>query len=322
MQYGIYFAYWEHEWKGNYLKYIKKAADLGFDILEISCAGLADLREKELNKLRRAAQEGGIRLTAGYGPRPEENLASPDRGVVEKGFEFWKKTLEALAALDITLLGGGLYSYWPVDFSQPINKKEDLKRSIAGMKKLGEMAGAFHITLGMEALNRFEGYLLNTAAEALAFVKAVGRDNVRVMLDTFHMNIEEDSIIGAIETAGPYLGHFHVGEANRRPPRAEGRMDWKGIVGALHRIGYEGTVVMEPFVLEGGQIGRDIKVWRDLSHKATVKDLDEEARRSVEFIRGVFEKKSRSGGRKRKESVPPPEEVQAVPEAVPEELAV
>jgi D-psicose/D-tagatose/L-ribulose 3-epimerase len=70
-------------------------------------------------------------------------------------------------------------------------------------------------------------------------------------------------------------------------------MDWDGIAGALGEIGYQGTVVMEPFVLMGGQVGRDIKVWRDISGQAGEKELDEEARKSAAFIRKTFE----SGGR-------------------------
>jgi D-psicose/D-tagatose/L-ribulose 3-epimerase len=60
---------------------------------------------------------------------------------------------------------------------------------------------------------------INTAGECLDYVKAVDKDNARVILGTFHMNVEEDSVAEAIKTAGPYLGHFHIGEANRRPLR-------------------------------------------------------------------------------------------------------
>jgi D-psicose/D-tagatose/L-ribulose 3-epimerase len=293
MQYGIYYAYWERQWGGDYLKYVRKAAGLGFDILEISCASLADMPAPQVQALGRAAKDAGIRLTGGYGPGPEENIASPDAAVVGNAFEFWKRTFDVLARLDVSLVGGGLYSYWPVDFAKPFNKEEDRARSIEGMKKLGEIAAGYGITLGMEALNRFEGYLLNTAEEALAYVKAVGRDNVKVMLDTFHMNIEEESFAAAIRSAGSYLGHFHIGEPNRRPPHAGSRMDWNGIAKALGEIGYQGTVVMEPFVLMGGQVGKDIKVWRDISNGAAEKELDEEARKSVDFIRKTLE----SGGR-------------------------
>jgi D-psicose/D-tagatose/L-ribulose 3-epimerase len=294
MRYGIYYAYWERQWGGDYLKYTGKVAGLGFDILEISCASLADMPAAQIEALAGSAKDAGITLTGGYGPRPEENIASPDPAVVRNAFEFWKRTFDVLARLNVAQVGGGLYSYWPVDFAKPFDKAGDLARSIEGMKKLGEIASGYGITLGMEVLNRFEGYLLNTAEEALAYVKAVDRDNVKVMLDTFHMNIEEESITGAIRAAGPFLGHFHIGEPNRRPPHQGSRLDWNGIAKALGEIGYQGTVVMEPFVLMGGQVGKDIKVWRDISKNAGEKELDEEARKSVAFIRETFE----SGGMK------------------------
>ena len=288
MKYGIYYAYWERQWGGDYLKYAKKVGKLGFDILEISCAGLAEMPADKISDLAAAAKDAGIELTGGYGPRPEENIASADAGIVNNAFDFWKRTFDALARLNIRVVGGGLYSYWPVDFEKPFNKEEDLGRSIDRMIKLGALAATYNITLGMEVLNRFEGYLLNTASEALAYVKAVGLENVKVMLDTFHMNIEEDSITDAIKTAGPLLGHFHTGEANRLPPRAGSRLDWSGMGRALREIGYSGAVVMEPFVLQGGQVGKDIKVWRNLA-SGDEAELDEAARQSVRFLREAFE---------------------------------
>ncbi|MDR1899972.1 MAG: sugar phosphate isomerase/epimerase [Treponema sp.] len=286
MRYGIYYAYWEKQWGGDYLHYIKKAAGLGFDILELSCAGMKDLPTETIQDLTQAKRDSGVTLTGGYGPRPEDNIASPDPAVVNKALDFWKRTFEVLQKLEITLVGGGLYSYWPVDFSKPFDKGEDLKRSVEGMRKLSPVAAGYGITLGMEALNRFEGYLLNTAAETVEYVKAVGCENVKVMLDTFHMNIEEESFTGAIRCAGSRLGHFHIGEPNRRPPHEGSRFNWREIGETLREIGYTGTVVMEPFVLMGGQVGRDIKVWRDLSDG---EGLDRAAAASVAYIRKTFE---------------------------------
>jgi len=287
MKFGIYYAFWENQWGGDYVKYVKKVGKLGFDILEISCAGLAEMPAGKVKALAAAAADSGIEMTGSYGPKPEENIASPDPKIVANGFEFWKRTFDVLARLNINRVGGGIYSYWPVDFGKPFNKKEDLKRSIRETKKLSSLASEFNITLTMEVLNRFEGYLLNTAEEALSFVKAISRDNVKIMLDTFHMNIEEFSIIEAIKTAGKHLGHFHVGEPNRLPPCAGSRMDWPAIGKALREVGYTEAVIMEPFVLQGGQVGQDIKVWRNLLPTG-VKDLDDAARKSLEFIKKSF----------------------------------
>ena len=149
------------------------------------------------------------------------------------------------------------------------------------------MAADHGITLCMEVLNRFEGYLLNTAQEGCRYVDQVGRGNVKLMLDTFHMNIEEDSIGGAIRMAGKRLGHFHTGECNRRVPGA-GRMPWYEIGCALRDIGYDGTVVMEPFVRRGGQIGTDIRIWRDLPESESLTTLDAGAAQALAFSRFVL----------------------------------
>ena len=109
------------------------------------------------------------------------------------------------------------------------------------------------------------------------------------MLVTFHMNIEEDSLTDAIRRSGKLLGHFHVGEANRRCPGPNGRFDWHAIGQALHDIGYTGDVVMEPFVRMGGQVSQDVALWRDLSGGADEEKLDQDAAASLRWLRGVME---------------------------------
>ena len=137
-------------------------------------------------------------------------------------------------------------------------------------------------------LNRFEGYLLNTCAEAVQFVDQVGLPNVHVMLDTFHMNIEEDDMAAAIRLAGKRLGHFHTGECNRRVP-GKGRMPWREIGQALREIGYDGNVCMEPFVKMGGQVGQDIRIWHNMYDDLSEARLDRDAADAVRFQRYMFD---------------------------------
>lgn len=290
MKYGIYYAYWEKEWTGDYFKYIDKVKELGFDILEISCGAFKKdyTTDEQLLRIGEYAKEKGIILTAGYGPQKDENLASPDEAVQKNAIEFFKETLRKLHLMDIHILGGGLYSYWPVDFNSDINKERDFETSVKNMKLIAKYAEEYDITLGMEVLNRFEGYLINTCDECLRYVDAVGNNRVGVMLDTFHMNIEEDNIGDAIRKAGDKLVHFHMGERNRKVP-GKGTMPWAEIGQALRDINYQHAAVMEPFVLQGGGVGQDIKIWRNLLTDTSEAKLDADAKHSCEFVRHVFE---------------------------------
>lgn len=148
--------------------------------------------------------------------------------------QFFSMILPKLQMLDIHILGGGLYSYWPLDPTLPVDKEGDLERAVRNMKRLAVIAEDCGVTLGMEVLNRFEGYMLNTCQEGLEFIRAVDSPNVKVMLDTFHMNIEERNIGAAIRLAGKDLCHLHLGEQNRMVP-GKGSLPWQEIGQAAAR---------------------------------------------------------------------------------------
>lgn len=288
MKHGIYYAYWEKEWAADYVPYVEKVAKLGFDILEIGGAALPSMTDAQLKELKNAAVANGIEITTGYGPAPTHDVGNPETR--NGAIEWYKKMFYGMAQIDSKKIGGALYSHWPIDYMQSINKAEDWKYAVEGIRILSEIAMPYDIQLNMESLNRFEGYLINTAQECVEFVKEVNCSNVWVMLDTFHMNIEETDIADAIRTAGKLLGHFHTGECNRMVP-GRGRIPWREIGAALRDIGYDKTVVMEPFVNMGGQVGSDIKIWRELVPGIDAATLDKDAADAVAFQRFMFDGK-------------------------------
>ncbi len=288
MKYGVYFTYWVNDYIEDHRAMIPRAKACGLDILEVGAFNFHRQSDEYFRELRRIAEDQEIVLTAGYGPSRENDIGSPSSAQVQKALDFYRVTFEKMELAGIHDIGGALYSHWPIDANEDIDKAAAWARSVQGMQKLATLAADHGVTLHMEVLNRFEGYLLNVASECVAYVREVDRPNVKVMLDTFHMNIEEPSLPDAIRQAGPLLGHFHVGEPDRRPPRP-GRMPWKEIGSALREIGYDGNVVMEPFVRMGGQVGKDIRVWRDLSGGADDAKLDADLADSVRFLRSCFE---------------------------------
>ena len=239
LKFGIYYSYWEQEWSADCLKYVEKVAKLGFDVIEIAAHHLNTYSPAHIADVGRSARDNGITITAGLGPSQQRNLSSVDPAIRKAGRAFFEETLTNLAKLDIRIIGGALHSYWPIDYSKPVDKPGDRARGLEGISSLADFAGNLGINLCLEVLNRFENHVLNTAEEGVAFVREVGKPNVKVMLDTFHMNIEEDSFGRAIRTAGPLLGHFHTGENNRRVP-GKGGLPWHEIGTALREIGYSG----------------------------------------------------------------------------------
>ena len=279
---GIYYAYWTHDWDADFVPFVAKVKKLGFDVLDVNSGTVANMTAAEQQRLKAAAEEHDIELTSCIGLPRKFDPASPDRATRERGIAFLKKQARALAATGIRDLGGIVYSYWPGSLPKgETDKRPYWDRSVKSMRAVMKTAEDCGVTFHMEAVNRFEQYLLNTAAEAVRYVKEVGSPNCTVLLDTFHMNIEEDSFAGAIRTAGKHLGQLHIGETNRRAP-GRGKMPWAEVFGALKAIRFKGSIVMEPFLVPGGEVGRDIKVFRDLRDGL---DLDKEAARACAFVK-------------------------------------
>ena len=287
MKYGTLYSYWSHEWVCDYPAVAKKVRAAGCDILEVGAPHIAAMTDAQLAELKAAAEDNGLILTTNIGQSKDQDLASPDPAIRKNGLDFLTGVLRAMDKIGSKSLVGAMYSFWPCDFKYT-DKEAAWDTSIAEMKKLAAVAEDLGIDLCQEVLNRFETYIMTNAAEGVEYCKRVDSPRCKVLLDTFHMNIEEDNIPAAIRLTGDYLGHIHVGEANRKLP-GQGSLDWKAIAAAVHDVHYDGNVVMEPFLLKGGSVGKDIKVWRDLSNGADEAKMDQMLADAVKFLHANFD---------------------------------
>ena len=278
---GIYYAYWTHDWDADFVPYVHKVKALGFDILEVNAGTVTLMGKSERERLKNAALEAGIELTYCIGLTHDRDIASTDAATRRAGISFLQEMARMLEFMGNRTLGGIIYGSWPSKLPAGEEKAAGVERSIASMKEVMKVVEDCGVYFHVEVVNRFEQYLINTAAEAVEYVNCVGSKNCRILLDSFHLNIEEDNIRDAIKTAGAHLGHFHIGETNRKAP-GRGRMPWDEIFQSLREISYTGAVTMEPFLMQGGQVGRDISVYRDLRGDL---DLDAEAARALKFVR-------------------------------------
>jgi D-psicose/D-tagatose/L-ribulose 3-epimerase len=288
---GMHFGYWTQTWSSEPIQFVERAKKCGFDILEVNAPKITRMTNAERDKLKAAIDEAGVGLTYSIGMTADMDLVSEETGVRKKGVAFLQDVCRAMKYLGGTVMAGINYSSWPRKLNPGEEKQVLTDRAIEGVREAIKTAEDCDVIFCVEVVNRFEQFMMNTAAEGVAFAKRVESPNCKILLDTFHMNIEEDSLAGSIREAGDWLGHFHLGEANRRPP-GRGRLPWPEIFGALREINYQGAVVMEPFLVPGGEVGRDISVFRDLLGKD---DLDDEAAKSVRFVRSEQEKAGREG---------------------------
>ncbi len=286
MKFGTLYSYWGHEWKCDYARTMKKVSDIGFDILEVGAPHLVEMTENELNEMKCTAKELGLTLTANIGPSKNKDLASADPEIRKAGISYLIDIMKAMDKIDSRSLVGAMYSFWPCDF-QIIDKKGAWERSISAMKEVAKAAEDLGIECCQEVLNRYETYIMTDCEEGIRYCELVGSKNVNLLLDTFHMNIEEDNISEAIRKGGSRIGHIHVGEANRKLP-GMGSLPWREIGRALRDVGYDKGVVMEPFLLQDGKIAEDIKVWRDLSNHADEDMLDHYIKESLQFLKHEF----------------------------------
>ncbi len=284
MKFGTGYAYWVTEWKCDYIALTNKVAEIGFDILEIGADHLYHMSDEEISMLKSLAAERGIEFTTNSGPSRENDFASPDPAVREHGVEYFKTVLRNMAKLGSKTLVGAIYSFWPSDFMNT-DKEAAWERSIACLKELSKTAEELDIECALEVLNRNETYILTDCEEAIEYVRKVGSTHINILLDTYHMNIEEDNMYETVRKAGNLLGHLHVGECNRKLPGMNNTIDWPEIGKALRDINYKKAVVMEPFILKGGQVGHDIRVWRDLSNNATPEQMDQNIKNSLVYLK-------------------------------------
>jgi D-psicose/D-tagatose/L-ribulose 3-epimerase len=282
---GIYYAYWTHDWDADFHPFIDKVVELGFDVLEVNAGTIADMTSEERQSLKAHADDKNIILSHCIGLPHKYDIASEDEAIRDNGIAYLEKIAEAIGEMGGGNLSGIIYSSWPATMPEgETDKRPYVERSVASMKKAIKAAEDNNVIFNMEVVNRFEQFLMNTCDEAIAYVEAVDSPNAKILLDTFHMNIEENFVGEAIQKAGDKLGHLHIGENNRMPP-GYGHIPWTEVAAALRKVNYRGYVVMEPFLMPGGAVGRDIKVFRDMSVDL---ELDDEARKALMFIRGVL----------------------------------
>jgi D-psicose/D-tagatose/L-ribulose 3-epimerase len=274
MNFGVHAALWMRTWQDDVVPYLDRAAGLGFDSVEVSLLGTDPGTAR---RLRERARELGLVLTCTTGLAPQQDVTSDDPAVRAAGVAALRDALQVTHELGAELLCGVIFAPWGVRRGD--RRAERWARAAAALAGVAGTADELGVTLGIEAINRYETDLVNTAAQAVALSEAVDHPRVGVLLDTYHLNVEEKRIGDALRLAGSRLVHLHVVENDRGVP-GSGHIPWDDVVAALRDIGYDRGATLEMFVQADLDVSADLTVWRPIED-----DPDEAAQAGLAFLR-------------------------------------
>jgi D-psicose/D-tagatose/L-ribulose 3-epimerase len=243
-------------------KLIPKVSKMGFDWIEFP---LEDIGGFDYKATKALLEDHGLGVSTCVAMGPDRDLIHEDPEIRANGMAYVRDSIDATKALGATNVVGPIYSAvgrtWQ---STPEERAENLDLLVENLKELAAFAGERDVLLGVEPLNRFETSFINLAAQVIEVVDRVDHPSCQIMLDTFHMNIEEKSAGDAIRSAGPRLIHLHACENDRGAP-GSGNVTWGEIAQALKDINYDGPVVIESFTAKVKTIARAAAIWRPLA---------------------------------------------------------
>lgn len=270
--FGVHTSMWTMNWdRAGAEKAIAGAAHYKMDFIEIA---LLNAPAVDAAHTRALLEKNGLRAVCSLG-LPETAWASvrPDAAI-----EHLKLAIEKTAEMGAEALSGVIYGGIGERTGVPPTQGE-YDNVTRVLSEAASHAKRFGIELGVEAVNRYENHLVNSAQQAVDVVERVGADNVFVHLDTYHMNIEEKGAANGILVAREHLKYIHLSESDRGTP-GYGNVPWDEIYATLAAIGFKGGLAMESFINMPPEVAYGLAVWRPVA-----RDMEEVMGNGLPFLR-------------------------------------
>lgn len=262
MKTGMNLLLWTTHVTSDHFPILGKLKAAGYDGVEVP---VFEGDAAHYKTVRKELDNQGLACTTVTVANEQANPISPDRAVREAAYERLRWAIDMTATLGGTAIAGPYHSPLGV-FSGAGPTADEKKHAAEVLRRAAEDAQKSNVTLTIEYLNRFECYLLTTAADARALVREVNHPSFRMMWDTFHAHIEEKDPAKAIAECAAEIGHVHISENDRGTP-GTGQVAWDATFRAIRKTGYDGWLVIEAFGRALPALAAATRVWRDLFHK-------------------------------------------------------
>ncbi len=255
--FGVHTSMWAMEWtRAGAERAIAAAKGYGLDFIEIA---LLDPPSCDAAHTRQLLEANGLAAVCSLG-LPQHAWASRHP---QAAIDWLAVAIDKTADMGGLALSGVIYGGIGERTGQPPTAGE-LDNIARALQAAAKQAKARGIQLGVEAVNRYENHIINTAAQAVALIERVGADNVFIHLDTYHMNIEEKGMGNGIITARDHLKYIHLSESDRGTP-GEGTCNWDETFATLAAINFRGGLAMESFINMPPQVALGLSVWRPVA---------------------------------------------------------
>jgi D-psicose/D-tagatose/L-ribulose 3-epimerase len=235
-----------------------KIAQLGFDVVEIA---VEDPTLIDVRKVKAALTDHGLETVICGAFGNSRDLTNESKDVQQNGLSYIESCLDMCAELGVSFFAGPMYSaVGKARMLKPEQRKAEWDLAVSNLQKVCEMAGERGLNIALEPLNRFESDLVNTAQDVMRMVNDINHPAANVILDSFHMSIEERDVEQAIKTVGDKLIHLQVSENYRGAP-GSGQTPWDAYRRGLEAINYKGIVSIESFTTDNVELAGAVCFW-------------------------------------------------------------
>ncbi|MFY1583787.1 sugar phosphate isomerase/epimerase family protein [Micromonospora sp. WMMD734] len=241
---------------------VPRIASFGFDAVELPIEQPGDWDPARTRDL--LAAHGLVAAAVCAVTPPGRELVDAAPAVVESTVAYLRGCVAAAAAVGAPCVGGPVYASvgrtWRMSQAARAACHADFRRALT---PVAEQAGECGVSIGVEALNRYETSVVNTVGQTIELIDGLP-SSVGIMIDTYHMNIEESDPYAALAAAGPYVKHVQVSGTHRGAPGSD-HFDWPRFFAVLGETGYRGAVCIESFTAENDTIATAAAIWRPLA---------------------------------------------------------
>jgi len=239
-----------------------KVRELGFDVIELQ---VEEPGQWDPARAAELAAAHGLGTSLCCVMPPGRDLALDDEEAARSTISYLEHCVDVAATIGSPVVAGPMYAavgrLWRME---PGERDTTLARVAERLRPVAEHAGERGVRLAVEPLNRYETSLINTVEQGLDLVERVGSPGCGLLLDTYHMNIEEKDPVAAARAAGGHIAHVHACGTDRGAPGGD-RFAWPEFVSALDEAGYQGALCVESFTAEQEAIATAAAIWRPLA---------------------------------------------------------